>query len=227
MTGCLFPEQQGGHMTGKKMAVTISHQLGCGGSALGQKLSEELRIPFFDRQILIKVAGELHLTESVVEGREERLSGFWQSLTRVAVVLSDPVVFECQSVQSFDPDDQELFRVESECILRIAEESSGIFLGRCGRFILKDHPRLFNILIQANLTDRIQRVQELFCLEAGDAKKLIMKNDRDRDAYMRAFARKDWLDPRWYDLCVNTSNLGMEQSVAAAMLGIQAKLTGC
>jgi cytidylate kinase len=212
-------------MTGKHMIVTISHQLGCGGFALGQKLSEQLGIPFFDREILIKVAEELHQAESVVEGREERLSGFWQSLSRIAVVLSDPV--ECLSMQSFAPDDHELFQVESECIIRISEQSSGVFLGRCGRYILRDHSRLFNILVHANLADRIHRVQELFCLEAEDTKTLIAKNDRDRDAYMRTFARKDWLDARNYDLSINTSSLGMEQSVAAAILGIQAKMAGC
>jgi hypothetical protein len=80
------------------MIVTISHKLGCGGSALGQKLSEQLGIPFFDREILIKVAEELHLAESVIQGREERLSGFWQFLNRIAV-LSDPV--ESLSMQGF------------------------------------------------------------------------------------------------------------------------------
>ena len=212
-------------MTDKHMIVTISHQLGCRGSELGQRLSEQLGIPFFDREILVKVAKELNLAESVVEGREERLSGFWQSLYRIGAVLSDPV--EISSMQSLEPDDQGLFQVESECIVRIAERSSGVFLGRCGRYILRNHPCLFNILVHADLADRIHRVQKLFCLEAGDAKKLIAKNDRDRDAYMSTFARKDWLDARWYDLCVNTSSLGMEQCVAAAMLGIQAKMAGC
>ena len=212
-------------MTDKHMIVTISHQLGCRGSELGQRLSEQLGIPFFDREILVKVAKELNLAESVVEGREERLSGFWQSLYRIGAVLSDPVEFP--SMQSFEPDDQGLFEVESECIVRIAERSSGVFLGRCGRYILRNHPCLFNILVHADLADRIHRVQKLFCLEAGDAKKLIAKNDRDRDAYMSTFARKDWLDARWYDLCVNTSSLGMEQCVSAAMLGIQPKMAGC
>lgn len=210
-------------MTDKHMIITISHQLGCGGSALGQKLSEQLAIPFFDREILIKVAKELNLAESVVEGREERPSSFWQSLNRIAA-LTDPV--ECLSMQSIEPDDQGLFQVESEIILKIAEWSSGIFLGRCGRYILRDRPRLVNILVSADLPDRIHRVQKLFCLEAGDAKKMIAKNDRDRDAYMSTFARKDWLDARWYDLCINTSSLGIEQSVAVAVLGIKAKIAG-
>jgi cytidylate kinase len=212
-------------MTDKHMIVTISHQLGCRGSELGQRLSEQLRIPFFDREILVKVAKELNLAESVIEGREERLSGFWQSLNRMAAVLavlSEPIEF--LAMQSLEPDDQGLFQVESECIVQIAERSSGVFLGRCGRYILRNHPCLFNILVHAGLANRIRRVQKLFCPEAEDAKKLIAQNDRDRDAYMSTFARKDWLDARWYDLCVNTSSLGMDQCVAAAMLGIQAKM---
>ncbi len=213
--------QQGGTNVEKQILVTISHQLGCGGAALGQKLSERLGIPFFDREILKKVAEELNLAEEVVEGREERLSTFWQTYSRLAA-RSDPA--ECLSPQYFDPDDRELFKVEAECILQIAEHGSGVFLGRCGRYILKGRPGLFNILVHANLPDRIRRVQELFCLEEAEAKKLIAQNDRDRDAYMRAFARRDWLDARWYDLCINTSSLGPEKSLAAALLGIQEKM---
>jgi hypothetical protein len=44
---------------------------------------------------------------------------------------------------------------------------------------------------------------------------------------MSTFARQGWLDARLYDLCVNTSSLGMDQCIAAAMLGIQAKMAGC
>ena len=34
---------------------------------------------------------------------------------------------------------------------------------------------------------------------------------------MRAFTRQDWLDARWYDLCVNTSSLGLEKVVEIAL----------
>ncbi|HTP01155.1 MAG TPA: cytidylate kinase family protein [Anaerolineales bacterium] len=50
-------------MTDKHMIVTISHQLGCGGAALWQKLSEQLGILFFYREILVRVARELNLAE--------------------------------------------------------------------------------------------------------------------------------------------------------------------
>ncbi len=204
--------------------ITISHQLGCGGAALGQKLSARLGIPFFDREILKKVAEQLNLAEGDLEGREERLSGFWQSLSRVAA-LTDPA--ECLSLQYYEPDDREIFKMESDCIQQIAKKSSAIFLGRCGRYILRDAPRHFNILVHANLEDRVPRVQELFCLEAAEARKLIKQNDRERDAYIHTFTGQNWLDARLYDLCINTSSLGLEKSAEAALAGLQEKLGVC
>jgi cytidylate kinase len=201
-------------MVSTRLAITISHQLGSGGAYLGQKLSEHLGLPFIDREVLKKVAKELNLAEAALNDREERLSSFWQSFLRVAV-LTDPV--NCLSPGAYMPSDRDLFKLESDYIGKIAENSSAIFLGRCGRFILSDHPGRISILVYANLPDRIKRIQQLYCLEEDKAKELIEMNDRERTAYMRAFTRQDWLDARWYDLCLNTSSLGLEKVVEISL----------
>ena len=201
-------------MSNQHLAITISHQLGSGGAYLGQKLSERLGLPFIDREVLKKVAEQLNLAEAVLVGREERLSTFWQSFMRIAV-FTDPV--NCLSPDSYSPSDHELFILESDYIGRIAEKSSAIFLGRCGRFILRDHPGHISILVHADLPDRIKRIQQLYCFDEDAAKKLVETNDRERTAYIRAFTRQDWLDARWYDLCVNTSHLGLDKSVEIAL----------
>jgi len=201
-------------MGNKHLVITISHQLGSGGAYLGQKLSERLGLPFIDREVLKKVAEQLNLAETALAGREERLSTFWQSFMRIAV-LTDPV--ECLSPDNYLPNDRELFKLESDYIGRIADKSSAIFLGRCGRYILRQHPGHISILVHANLPDRIKRIQQLYCSGEDEAKKLIETNDRERTAYIRAFTRQDWLDARWYDLCVNTSSLGLEKVVEIAL----------
>ena len=201
-------------MDNKRLVITISHQLGSGGAALGQQLSERLGLPFIDREILKKVAEKLHLAEGALEGREERLSSFWQSFLRIAV-FTDPA--GCLSTDNYVPNDSEFFNLESEVIGRIAENSPAIFLGRCGRYILRDHPNHISILVHADLPERIQRVRSLYCLDEAEAKKLIETNDRERTAYIRAFTREDWLNASLYDLCLNTSTLGFERSVEIAM----------
>lgn len=208
-------------MANQHFVITISHQLGSGGSQLGLKLSERLDVPFVDRDILKKVAEQLHLAEAVLDGRDERLTSFWQSFFRVAA-FANPV--DCLSLDNYMPTDLELFTLESQYIGRIADKSSAIFLGRCGRYILRNHPGHFSILVHANLPDRVRRVQELYCLEEDQARKLIVNNDRERANYVRTFTRQDWFDARWYNLCVNTSSFDLDEIVNLVLVGVKGKI---
>jgi len=205
-------------MDNKKLVITISHQLGSGGAYLGQKLSECLGMPFIDRDILKKVAEELHVAETDLDGREERLSTFWQSFMRYAI-YTDPVGY--MALENYSPTDRELFDLESEFIGRIADQGPAIFLGRCGRYILRDHPDRFSLFVHASLPDRIQRVQQLYHLSADESKKRIETNDRERAAYVRAFTHQELLDARQYDLCLDTSSLGLDHALDLVLKSIK------
>jgi cytidylate kinase len=124
---------------------------------------------------------------------------------------TDPV--GCLSSDHYSPTDRELFQLESENIGRIAARGPAIFLGRCGRYILRDHPARFSLFVHADLPDRVARIQQLYCLSADEARKLVETNDRERAAYVRAFTRQDLLDASLYDLCLNTSRLGLNHAV--------------
>lgn len=194
-------------MDEKKYAITISHQIGSSGALVGKKLSERLGIPFFDREILKRVSNRLHMAEADLEHREERLRSFWQTYSRTAELM-DPA--SSLTADQYIPTDKELFQLESETILRIAEKSSAVFVGRCGRHILRDHPRHACFLLLADPATRIERIQSLYHLGGPEAGKFIEENDRDRTAYIRAFTGQDWLDARLYDLCINTSRTGVD-----------------
>jgi len=53
---------------------------------------------------------------------------------------------------------------------------------------------------------------------------MINQNDRDRENYMKTFTKIPWLDPRTYDLCVNTSSVGFDNAVKYVIDGINHKL---
>jgi CMP/dCMP kinase len=207
-------QQENATMSHEPFVITISHQIGSGGANLGKTLSERLNIPFVDREILIRVAQQLNVSEQEVEGREERLSSFWESFSR-ALLYTDPVL--SLSTNPMTPSDKELFNLESEYIARIAETRSAIILGRCGRYILRDHPRHIRVFVHAALPTRIKRISELYHLLTEEAARLIETNDRERAAYIHTFTRQDWLDSRLYDLSIDTSRLDFD-SVAALVL---------
>jgi cytidylate kinase len=191
-------------------AVTISHLLGSGGAVVGQKLSDKLGIPFIDREVLKEVSRRLNFAEQVLQQREERLQSFWESFSHMVSLIDPAASF---SSASYVPTDQELFLLESETIGRIAEKRSAIFIGRCARFILRNHPHHVSILIHADIPDRIKRLSELYKISEAEASKLVHVNDRERSAYIRAFAKENLFDARLYDLSVNVSRIGLDKAV--------------
>lgn len=197
-------------MNEKLYAISISHQIGSSGAPIGKKLSERLDIRFFDREILKRVSDRLHMAEADLEHREERLRTFWHSYSRTAELM-DPAL--SLTADQYIPTDRELFQLESETILRIAEKTSAVFIGRCGRYILRDTLRHISLLLYADPATRIERIGNLYHLGAPEAGKFMDGNDRDRAAYIRAFTGQDWLDPRLYDLCINTSRTGADGAV--------------
>jgi CMP/dCMP kinase len=203
-------------------AVTISHQLGSGGAYLGEKLAGRLGIPFLDRYILKEVARQINLAEGELVDREERLSSLWQNFTRLAI-LSDPSSMSL-GAQQYLLSDSHLFEMECGVIQRIAEKSSAVFLGRCGWYVLRNHPRRVSILLTADQPARIKRLCELYKLSEAQAADLIKTNDQERKDYVHTFSKQNWLDARHYDLCVNTSGIGWDCAVELAEKCVRAKL---
>lgn len=208
-------------MMNEKRLITISHYLGCGGAYIGEKLSDMLSIPFIDQQILKKVADTLRLPEEELKSREERKASFWQTFQTLEM-LSNP---ELGMGAVYIPSDRELFDLESEYIVELAKEGSAIILGRGGRYILRDYESHYSIFVDADMADRIERVSELYNLPADEARKLIERNDRERDSYIKTYTKLNWLDTRNYDICINTSSIGLDNSVSLLKSAIECRFS--
>lgn len=194
----------------EKFVVTISHLLGCGGAYIGAKLADSFSVPFVDRQILKQVADSLDIPEEDIEDREEKITSFWESFLRLEAFGN---TMAANALEYF-PTDRELFQLESEFIEQITEKSSAVLLGRGGRYILRNHLRHFSVFVYSDMEDRIQRVSELRHVSENEAKRIIEKNDREINTYIKSFTHLEWLDARTYDLCVNTSSIGLDSAVA-------------
>ncbi len=204
----------------EKFVVTISHQLGCGGADIGKKLSESLSVPFVDRQILKMVADYLNVPEEDIAGREERAESFWDSFMRMEAFNATLAVMEAH----YYPSDKELYDLESEFIEQIVHKGSVIILGRGGRYILRNFKPHFSVFVHADLNDRIQRVSDLYHVSENEAKKVIEKNDKERNAYIKSFTKLEWLDARAYDICINTSSVGLDNAVEIIKSSLKYKL---
>ena len=195
----------------KSFAITISRQLGAGGSFVGQQLASRLNIFFADRDIVRYAANRLSTFEENLESREERLLSFWHSLLKTLPqkdVLTVPAV-----ASALEYTDQELFDTKAEIIKKIVHEKSAVILGRCGHYILRDEPNHISVFLHADQEFRINRIQKLYNLQNDEATKMVEKSDKERAAYCKTFTHKEWMNATNYDLSIDTSKFSLEQTV--------------
>jgi cytidylate kinase len=192
-------------------AITISRQLGAGGSFVGQQLASRLNIFFADRDILRYAANRLSTFEENLESREERLLSFWHSLLKT--IPQKDVVTIPSVASSLEYTDQELFDTEAEIIKKIVHEKPAVILGRCGHYILRDEPNHISIFLHADQKFRIKRIQKLYNLPNDEATKMVEKSDKERAVYCKTFTHKEWMNASNYDLSIDTSKVTLEQTV--------------
>ena len=191
--------------------ITISRQLGAGGSFVGQQLANKLNIFFADRDILRNAAKRLSTFEENLESREERLLSFWHSLLKT---LPQKNVITVPSVASaVEYTDQELFDTEAEIIKKIVHDHPAVVLGRCGHYILREEPNHISVFLHANKEFRIKRIGKIYNLPNDEATEMVEKSDKERAAYCKTFTHKEWMNASNYDLSIDTSKVTLEQAV--------------
>jgi cytidylate kinase len=190
--------------------ITISRQLGSGGAYVGQQLANNLNIFYADREIISQAAKQLSVLEEALESRNGKIISFWQSFLHLCTFIADPYT-PPQIIIA--PTDRELFKVETEIIERIAKERSAVIIGRCGSHILCEHPNHVSIFLHGDITFRKGRIQKLYNVSEEVAGKMIVQNDKERAYYNHTFTGKEWTDARQYDLSIDTSKIGIDESV--------------
>jgi len=194
--------------------ITISRQLGSGGAYLGQQLARNLNIYYADREIISQAAKQFSVLEEELESKEEKKDSFWESfLHSFELGFSDPY----KPPQITLPPDLVLFNAQSEIIRHIAKERSAVIIGRCGSYILRDHPNHVSIFLHADFAFRIKRVQKLYNVTESAAEKMVIKSDKERSQYFHSFTGEEWTDARQYDISLNTGKIDIDNSVQLIM----------
>lgn len=196
------------------LVITLSRQLGSGAAFVGQQLADKLGLFYADRDIISKAAEQLSVLEEDVKARDETVASFWDSLMDTRWFVPNVYV----PPKMMLPTERELFDAESEVICGIAKKRSAIIVGRCGFHVLRAHPNHVRIFLHAELTFRIQRIQRLYGVEQAAAEKMIARSDHDRAVYCKTFTRKEWVDARNYDLCIEASRFGDLDNVTDFLL---------
>lgn len=192
------------------MIITIGREFGSGGKYIGERLAEELNMKLYDEELIQRVSKERNIDINLLnENDEKRKKSFWYTLAMASMSMYDSV----NSLTEL-PDDDKYFIEQSKIIEEIADEGNSIIIGRCSNVILKDRKDVLNIFVYSSDEKfKINRKIEFAGLDEKKAIKMMNKKDKERATYYNYYTNKKWGARDSYDLLIDSSKLGIEDTV--------------
>lgn len=186
--------------------INIGRQVGSGGHIIAKQLAADFGCTLYDKELLNLAAKESGFSEKFFEENDEQ-RGFIQTLFGMhAPLISDNNFYN----NKFSQDG--LFQFQSEAITKAADKGSCVFVGRAADYVLRTYPNVVNIFITANMKDRIKLVCQRLGCDEKDVKKLIIDKESERASYYNYYTGKKWGHSSSYDLCINSSYMGLEKT---------------
>lgn len=183
----------------KQFVITISRQFGSLGRTIAQKMSEELQIEFYDRDIVEETAKRMGLPVSVVSAKEENPNtAFFKR--------QYPLGMGVGSMQD------EIFSVQENIIRDLAKKESCIIVGRCADSLLLDFENRLNIYVYAPVEARLKNCTEILKMDEKTARKMIREVDRSRELYHRRYCPEYNGPSTNKDIMIDSSRFGVDKT---------------
>jgi cytidylate kinase len=170
--------------------ITITHDLGCDGPAIGMHVSKALGLEYYDDANLQKMAAGLGLADSSSNYMDEKTPGILDRML------------------SHRP--QLYLDVMEAVIYEVARKGEGVIIGHGGQFLLRDFGCAFHVKIQARKSTRVKKMTDQHGLKSAAAEALIRNADQQKKGFYRYAFQLDPRDPELYDLIINQEKFDTE-----------------
>ena len=184
------------------MIITIARQHGSSGREIARALSEDLGIQCFDKEIVDEAAENSSICKELISSFDEkRVSPFMLQTTQYpSMNYGLGLNIQVASAQ-FD------------VIRKLADQGDCIFVGRCADYILRERKDLTRVFIMGEQEDKIRCIMNRQNVSETEAKKKIKQVDKDRSSYYKYYTDQIWGESENYDLCINSSKIGVAGAV--------------
>lgn len=202
------------------IAICVGRELGSGGSEIAKAISRELNFRYCDSEVINAASVKSGLDKRFFEKSDEERGKFSSYLAGLIPFIGGTDFYG----NSFD--EETLFHFLSQTISEFAQQQSCVFVGRCAEYILRQKQDMLSVFVCADTQDRIKRIIERKHCTQDQAKKLISQGDRKRANFHDFYSTRQWGRASTYDLCINTSRLGIDASLKIIMQFILARFPG-
>ena len=198
----------------ERFVITINRELGSGGRTVGRILAEKLGVPYYDKALTKPLEEKFNMTSEQIERLKGNNRSWWENIKRV-LILGEGAA---NSSEYYDEEKKELItseavlKAEKEILQSIANEESCVIAGRSAFFVTNGHQNRLNVLIQASMDHRVNRIMGKRGISEKEAKKIIEEVDEAREEYLKNNAHTSRYDTRNYDLVIKMDGKTEEEA---------------
>ena len=195
-----------------QVIISIGREFGSGGHEVAELIAQKLEIFLIDDKLLYDLAAEKKIPYEEVKKYDERPKKPF--LSRTVAGFTNAM-------------EEHLAKMQFDYLRKMADKGeSFVIVGRCSEFVLKDYPCMTSAFISGDVKTKCERVMKKYELSADEAKKLMKKKDATRKAYHNYYCEGKWGDSRNYDLCINSSTIGIKGTAGVIMAYVESKAKG-
>lgn len=190
--------------TGHRLIITFGRQYGSRGRDLARILAKKLDIPVYDEDMIKYASKALNISEeSVRKGEEMPENELLHALTAGSMYAA----------KEYDASTSDkMFMIQSAIILKLAKMSPCIIVGRCSNYVLEQVGiETIDVFVSARMEDRIKNIEKRHGIGRSKAEMYIRKKEKNREYYYSYYSSYEWGKPEYYDICVNTGSMGMDE----------------
>lgn len=184
--------------------LTVGRQFGSGGRTIAKSVAERLGIPYYDKEIVEKVALETGFSEDYIEqiGEHARGKSVWSYAFSNPGV---PGIMGGMSASDF------LWVIQRKVILDLAEKGPCVIVGRCADQILKERDDVLRVFIHASDEFRAERIVRLYGESEHKPEKRLADKDAKRRAHYKHYTGEEWGNSQNYHMCLDSGVIGIEK----------------
>ncbi len=173
--------------------ITITRNIGCGGTTIATRVAEELQLELYDDRRLEEEATRMGFRPVDMKSLDEKAPGLldrlWGQMPELYLDLLQSVVYE------------------------VARRGQGIIMGHGSQMLLRDFGCALHVRIFASNAFRIKHLVDQRGHSREAAENLMRKKDNERRGFIRYAFHMDWNDPSLYDLFINRDKLSADSAV--------------
>lgn len=191
--------------------ITIGRQFGSGGREIADIIAKKLDIPLYDKEMLAIAAKDSGICQELFESHDEKpTNSFLYSL-----VMDTYSMGYSSNTYTDMPLNHKVFLAQFDAIKKIANQGPCVLVGRCADYALESYANCLSVFIHADLDSRVRRIARIYDLTDGKAKDTILKSDKKRATYYNYYTNKKWGAAESYELCLDSSKLGIQGTADA------------